>query len=58
MQGHRATYLCAVMREYGVVERLVELLQHPDALIQRMCLMVLGNLATAEVDPQGAAASR
>ena len=39
----------------GGIERLVQLLEHPDASIHQSALLILGNLSTDTVDPDAEA---
>ena len=52
--GERAARLCAALRDRGGVEALSSLLSEADVLVHRVACMLLANLASAEVDPEGA----
>uniref|UniRef100_A0A7S3B412 Armadillo repeat-containing protein 8 n=1 Tax=Haptolina ericina TaxID=156174 RepID=A0A7S3B412_9EUKA len=43
------------IRSLGGIERLVQLLEHPDASIHQSALLILGNLSTDTVDPDAEA---
>ena len=53
-----AALLCAAIRDCGAIQRLVNLLDHSEALIHRMATMLIANAAALEVDPHGASRSK
>ena len=53
-----AALICAAIRECGAIQRLVDLLDHSEAVVHRMATMVIANVAALEVDPLGAAMSK
>lgn len=56
--GEAATSLCAALRAHDVVPRLVALLASPTAAVHQLALVLLGNLASSDVDPPGAKHTR
>ena len=50
--GEDAAQLCDLLRTQLVLDRIIELVDHPEPLIHQTALLLLGNLSTEAVDPQ------
>jgi hypothetical protein len=56
--GDAASAICAMMRSCDAVAKLVRLLEHDAPTVHQHALVLLGNLASYDVDPVGAKQAR
>ena len=50
--GEDAAALCEQLRAQDGIERIMEMIAHPEPLIHQTALLILGNLSTDAVDPR------